>query len=418
MLDGPRYPFSAFPTGWFSVAYSDELPPGAVKPLRTFGRDLVLFRGEDGAARVLDAHCTHLGAHLGHGGEVVGNCIRCPFHHWLFEGGGACVDIPYSRRKIPLLARMRSWPVVERDRAIFVWHDALGRDPQWPLPRVEDLAGGDFGPFHRIDRVARFHCQEIRENGVDPIHFATIHGLDPMEFGAEANGHVFHQSSRLQAPVGPRATEDTALDVYYYGLGYSMAHSRIGDLQILVLSYSTPLDAGRTHLRFALSVRRFESLREAVSLGRSIREAGRRAYRTGSLRRQLFAFWEGGKYRPAPGEQRGAVPGVLRHLVAGHDLRTALLDALSHAVAGPAAAELARQLDQDILVTENKTYPLKPLLREGEQTIFAMRRWAEQFYPEGAAAQSRPEAAVSGTEPAPEASLGVTPAPAKPCSAA
>src|SRR5262249_47971167 len=71
-----------FPFGWFAVAYSDELGAGQVKALRYFGRELVLWRGEDGTARLLDAYCRHLGAHLGHGGRVNGNDIECPFHAW------------------------------------------------------------------------------------------------------------------------------------------------------------------------------------------------------------------------------------------------------------------------------------------------------------------------------------------------
>jgi len=38
------------PFGWFMVAYSDELAVGEVKPLYYFGKDLVLWRGEDGQA--------------------------------------------------------------------------------------------------------------------------------------------------------------------------------------------------------------------------------------------------------------------------------------------------------------------------------------------------------------------------------
>src|SRR5688572_14341605 len=75
-----RFPFSPNPVGWFVVAYSDELPVRGVLPLSYFGTELVLFRDETGAAHVLDAHCPHLGAHLGHGGVVAGGSIRCPFH--------------------------------------------------------------------------------------------------------------------------------------------------------------------------------------------------------------------------------------------------------------------------------------------------------------------------------------------------
>ncbi len=52
-----RYPLPATPDGWYRVASAPELAVGEVRPLHYFGRELVLFRGEDGAARVFDAHC-------------------------------------------------------------------------------------------------------------------------------------------------------------------------------------------------------------------------------------------------------------------------------------------------------------------------------------------------------------------------
>ena len=50
-----RFPFARYPNGWFQVAYSDEVAVGAVLPLKYFGRDLVLFRDNDGVASVLHA---------------------------------------------------------------------------------------------------------------------------------------------------------------------------------------------------------------------------------------------------------------------------------------------------------------------------------------------------------------------------
>src|SRR3989338_7788419 len=61
-----------FPNSWFRMCRSEDLPIGAVKTVRAFARDLVVFRGEDGKAAVVDAFCPHLGAHLGIGGKVVG----------------------------------------------------------------------------------------------------------------------------------------------------------------------------------------------------------------------------------------------------------------------------------------------------------------------------------------------------------
>ena len=79
------------PNGWFAVEWSRELREGDVKPLHYFGEELVLFRTRSGQARVLDAFCAHLGAHLGHGGRVMGETLRCPFHGWQYDGAsGRC----------------------------------------------------------------------------------------------------------------------------------------------------------------------------------------------------------------------------------------------------------------------------------------------------------------------------------------
>src|SRR5262249_34438626 len=114
-----RFPFSPYPSGWFRVGVSRDIKPGQIKPLRYFGRDLALFRAEDGAARVLEAHCPHLGAHLGHGGRVIGDSVQCPFHGWRWNGEGQCETIPYSQ-KIPPNATLRRWPVKEVNGLIMV----------------------------------------------------------------------------------------------------------------------------------------------------------------------------------------------------------------------------------------------------------------------------------------------------------
>src|SRR5260370_33766655 len=103
-----EHPLSGYPTGWFVVCFSDQIGPRATLPLQYFGAHLVAYRGEDGRVRVLDAHCAHMGAHLGVGGRVVGNTLACPFHGWRYCEDGACVEIPYAN-KIPPRARQRAW---------------------------------------------------------------------------------------------------------------------------------------------------------------------------------------------------------------------------------------------------------------------------------------------------------------------
>src|SRR5688572_13049111 len=121
-----RTEIAGYARGWFVVAFSNELGPAGVKRLRYFGQELVMFRGADGAARVYDAYCPHLGANLAVGGTVVGNAIQCPFHAWRFgdeqDCVARCVEIPYAK-KIPPGAKIRAWAVRELHGHLLVWHD-------------------------------------------------------------------------------------------------------------------------------------------------------------------------------------------------------------------------------------------------------------------------------------------------------
>jgi nitrite reductase/ring-hydroxylating ferredoxin subunit len=176
---GPRYPFPV-PNGWFIVAESAELALGEVQDLHYFDRDLVLFRGEDGSANVLDAHCQHLGAHLAVGGKVEGACIRCPFHGWRWEGAtGACNDIPYGDvSRIPPKARTRAYRTIERNQMIWVWFHAEDGEPFYEVPDVPEFSDPEWTPY--ISRTFRINisCQDMAENNVDFAHFRYVHGSD------------------------------------------------------------------------------------------------------------------------------------------------------------------------------------------------------------------------------------------------
>jgi cholesterol 7-desaturase len=87
-----------FPNGWFAIADSSKVKAGTAISIDCLGEHLVVFRSsKSNEIFVLDAYCPHLGANLGEGGIVVGDCIECPFHLWKFSGkDGSCVGIPYS----------------------------------------------------------------------------------------------------------------------------------------------------------------------------------------------------------------------------------------------------------------------------------------------------------------------------------
>src|SRR5688572_29591868 len=190
-----RFPMPRYPNGWFQVAYADDLKPGAALPLRYFGRDLVLFRTEGGDAKLLDAHCPHLGAHLGHGGKVKGDCIECPFHAWKFDGTGACREIPYGK-KIPPRAQIGTWELRELNGMLMTWFHPDGAAPAWEVPALAETGHADWTPYEKRSWKVRTHNQEMAENAVDNAHFLYLHGTQEMPVTqAETLGHVLHTTS-------------------------------------------------------------------------------------------------------------------------------------------------------------------------------------------------------------------------------
>ena len=91
-------PLSMKPTGWFQVAWSNEIKVGDVHKMHYFGQEMVAWRAQSGRITLMDAYCEHLGAHLGFGGHVEGEVIECAFHGWQWDHEGRNVCIPYEKR--------------------------------------------------------------------------------------------------------------------------------------------------------------------------------------------------------------------------------------------------------------------------------------------------------------------------------
>jgi nitrite reductase/ring-hydroxylating ferredoxin subunit len=279
-----HYYTPAIPNGWFQVAYSDELTPGQVVSLEYFGTSLVLFRTETGEAKVLDAYCPHLGAHLGHGGKVHGECIRCPFHAWEFDGAGRCTGIPYAQ-KIPPRAKTRSWAVRELAGLIMVWHHAAGEEPQWQLPEIPEYGNPEWTDYDRRHWKIRTRNQEMAENAVDSAHFHYVHGTSNMpKSQAEVHAHVLRvfSDAGMETPRGPVAGSVESLS---HGFGFSTVRFK-GLIETLLVSSVTPIDGDHVEVRFSFSIKKFGGAETTRGVGAAF---------IGEISRQLdqdIPIWE------------------------------------------------------------------------------------------------------------------------------
>ena len=282
-----RYPFPATPDGWSGVGRSDELAAGEVKPLRHFGRDLVCFRGEDGVARVFDGHCPHLGAHLGHGGRVVGDGLRCPFHGWRFDGAGCLAEVPGLGKKPPAVAA-RSWPVSECNGFVHVWYHARGAAPQYEVARFREREG-EWTPWRTCAYRVRVHVQDLTENILDRAHFPNVHDMAPPDqdhFDVRFDGPRLVVEQKLKITAVSDAGIHVLSRTTNSGPGISVTEVHQGPLHMVNYITQTPIDDEHTDVRIHFSMKRLPD--EAAT--RAVAEMNERI--TNDQFRQDVPIWE------------------------------------------------------------------------------------------------------------------------------
>lgn len=269
-----RFPFPRYPNGWFQVAYSDDLKPAGVLPLKYFGRDLVLFRTEAGEPHLLDAHCPHLGAHLGYGGTVKDGCIRCPFHAWRYDGTGQCVEVPYAAR-VPPRARVTAWRIKEVNGLIMAWHHLGGQAPTWEVEPIAEYGASDWTPYELRRWKIRTHNQEMAENAVDSAHFHYVHGtLEMPTSRAQVEGHVLRvvSDTMMKTPMGRVKGQ---VESKSFGFGYSLTRFT-GLVETLLVAGITPIDDEYVDVRFSFTVKKLPSGDATSTVGQAfIREIER-----------------------------------------------------------------------------------------------------------------------------------------------
>lgn len=151
-----------YPNGWFHILSSWELQNREVKFVCVLGEQLAVFRGEDGCVNIVDAYCPHLGANLAIGGQVVGNCIQCPFHGWEYRGSdGQCTKIPYTKN-IPSIAKLKAWPCLERNYSIMIWYHAEEVEPTWLPEEIQELTSGKWVYKGQTTHLVNAHCQVLK----------------------------------------------------------------------------------------------------------------------------------------------------------------------------------------------------------------------------------------------------------------
>lgn len=315
------------PCGWFHVAYSDEIGPGESKPVFYFDQDLVIFRTEAGDAKVVDAYCPHMGAHLGYGireqmgkgAKIVGDNIVCPFHGWQFNGEGQCTHIPYATNLPPKVACgeavLKAWPVREVNGSIVAWYHPQDIAPTYepePIPELNATPDEWADPIRHSWEIGT-HMQEMGENAVDPAHFMFVHGTNdiPNAEIMEFDGHKRRGFLKTRQPT-PQGEIEGSIENENVGPGLSVVRFK-GLVDTILVATVSPV--------------------------------------TNEITSAHYAFYQ----------------------------RREDVDGIKGRIGKALIANIKQQMEEDLVIWDRKKYYARPLLCDGDGPFAKFRRWYGQF---------------------------------------
>jgi nitrite reductase/ring-hydroxylating ferredoxin subunit len=232
------------------VAVSEEVARGQIVCRHYFDQELVIYRGDDGVVRIVEAFCPHMGAHLGRVGKVEGNVLCCGFHGFQYDGQGRCVATSYDAAPPPG-AKLRLWEAREQNGLILTWYGAAGEAYDWEVP-VLDEAGWNRIRWRRFDIST--HPQETTENSVDFGHFTQVHGFVDASItrAIEVEGPLLTIAYRahrpLPMPAVPVWKVPVDYSVYVWGLGYSQVDVRVDPLRFEIRVWVLPVPRDDEHI--------------------------------------------------------------------------------------------------------------------------------------------------------------------------
>ncbi|WP_427968696.1 Rieske 2Fe-2S domain-containing protein [Altererythrobacter sp.] len=178
---------------WYCAAWSSEVSDAPI------GRTLletpiVLYRDSADKLIALDGACPHRFAPLAEG-QVTGDEIMCPYHGLRFDRTGACTHNPHGSGAIPPNARVKSYPIVERNGVIWIWLGNPDAADETQLSNRDWLVSGDYA-CAKGHLLVHANYQMVIDNLLDLTHAPYLHagtvGGNPEDSIGAIMDHKFH----------------------------------------------------------------------------------------------------------------------------------------------------------------------------------------------------------------------------------
>jgi len=255
---------------WYPICLSSEVETGQVISREFLGGRVIVFRGENGVVAVLSPYCTHMGMDLSFG-KVVGNNIRCRYHHYEFGADGQCTKTGWDQ-PVPKGACQFSFPTSDRYGIVWAFN---GTTPLFELP---DMAVADeeltFDAW-AIEQTVPCSTTEVFVQVADWGHLRFMHEgtvqtnesqqnrvpdfkFSPYNFGYEVASMTFAGEER-----GEGGQEFPQVKIYVHGTTIIHIETYVQGNWAGVIGATALRGPGKTQIFGAVAVRKGDGSAEA-----------------------------------------------------------------------------------------------------------------------------------------------------------
>jgi len=157
------------------IAWDHEIPKeqanGEIFSRTVLGEPIAVYRSSTGLVALAD-RCVHRGAPLSKG-RLEGDNLRCGYHGLVFNPQGQCTEVP-GMDKPPAKACVKRYPIVEKNKWIFVW---MGDPEKADLKQLPDNYSCDSPDWKNVPGYMHYDTNYllICDNLLDFSHLSYVH---------------------------------------------------------------------------------------------------------------------------------------------------------------------------------------------------------------------------------------------------
>ncbi len=266
---------------WYIAAWSAEIKHELMQRW-ILDQPIAMYRSEAGEVIAMADRCPHRRYPLSKG-CLVGDNVQCSYHGFTFAPTGTCVSVP-GQTSIPSAARVKTYPVVEKNGVVWLWPGDPSRASVADVPNAPWITD-----WTTITGYAHLNARAILlvDNLLDLSHETYLHpssigtsDVAETPISVEQKDGVLHVGRRMSGAecppfyknsTGITGTIDRWQEIDFYPPGYYLLNIRVAptgstdEAYHMKVIYGITPETGRSVHDFWAVCRDFARVDDALS---------------------------------------------------------------------------------------------------------------------------------------------------------